>query len=120
MSDEPRKDVVCHDKYSSFVHTPHLDPLRREAITFEPAWPTTATSSASTAWPARWATCTRPRCYAGDRGELCDLRADPEELVNRFDRPKYRDWQQALRAAIARFLIRYPLPPQPGRNHFFG
>ena len=85
-----------------------------------PAWPTTATSSASTAWPARWATCTRPRCYAGDRGELCDLRADPEELVNRFDRPKYRDWQQALRAAIARFLIRYPLPPQPGRNHFFG
>ena len=35
MSDEPRKDVVCHDKYSSFVHTPHLDPLRREAITFD-------------------------------------------------------------------------------------
>ena len=33
MSDEARKDVVYHDKYS-FVHTLHLDPLRREAITF--------------------------------------------------------------------------------------
>ena len=58
--------------------------------------------------------------YAGDRGDLYDLRADPAELDNRFDRPEDRDRQQALLAAIARFLIRYPRPPRPGRNRFFG
>ena len=58
--------------------------------------------------------------YAGDRGELYDLRADPQELDNRYDRPEYRDRQQALLAAIAGFLIRHPRPPHPGRNHFFG
>ncbi len=33
MSDEARKDVVFHEKYS-FVRTPHIDALRAEAVSF--------------------------------------------------------------------------------------
>ena len=55
-----------------------------------------------------------------DRGELYDLRDDPDELDNRFDHPDYRDRQSQLLAEITRFLIRYPRPPYRGRNRFFG
>ena len=58
--------------------------------------------------------------YADDRSELYDLANDPDELVNRFDDPAYRDRQQELLAEITRFLIRYPRVADRGRNEYFG
>ena len=44
--------------------------------------------------------------HADERGELYDLAADPDEMVNRYDEPAYRDRRHELLAEITRFLIR--------------
>ena len=58
--------------------------------------------------------------YADEKSELYDLAADPEEMVNRYDDPAYRDRQHELLAEITRFLIRHPRVADHGRNEFFG
>ena len=58
--------------------------------------------------------------YADEPGELYDLAGDPEEMVNRYDDPAYRDRRNQLLAEITRFLIRYPRLAVHGRNGFFG
>ena len=58
--------------------------------------------------------------YADDRSELYDLAADPDEVVNRYEEPAYRDWRHELLADVARFLIRHPRVADHGRNEYFG
>ena len=58
--------------------------------------------------------------YADERGELYDLATDPDEMVDRYDEPAYRDRRHELLAEITRFLIRYPRVADRGRNPFFG
>ena len=58
--------------------------------------------------------------YADERGELYDLATDPDETVNRYDEPAYRDRRHELVAEITRFLIRYPRVAEHGKNEYFG
>ena len=58
--------------------------------------------------------------HADERGELYDLAADPDEMVNRYDEPAYRDRRHELLAEITRFLIRYPRMAEHGKNEYFG
>ena len=58
--------------------------------------------------------------YADDRSELYDLADDPDELVNRYGDPAYRDRQHELLTEITRFLIRYPRVADRRRNEYFG